>query len=236
MTHLINEREMGGFPLKGASSTCCQSSGGKSSSCCNPQNGSWNKGKMLISAVIIMAAIGVGASSFVRVTSAQSDKASPARAFSAALAEKPAAPRGDFDKANLRSQRETISFNRPLDSLRALDTLASDKDVAFILLLGQGQDLPELVAKQIETALNKLWSSGQKIGAFTLKSNVPDYGYVVRHFAVQSFPCVLVLGRQGPASAVSGDISEARLYNAFILASKPASCCPTPSAASCCPK
>ncbi len=236
MTDLFNEREPDRFLSRDPWSTCYQSSEGQSSPCCNPKDGSWNKGKMLISAVIIMAAIGVGANSFVRVTSAQSGKASPIRSFSATLGEKPTPPKGDFDKADLRSQGEIISFNRPLDSLQALDALASDRDVAFILLLGDGQDLPPVVSKQIETALNKLWSSGQKIGAFTLKSDVPDYSHVVRHFAVHSFPCVLVLGRQGTASAVSGDISEARLYNAFILASKPASCCPTTGTASCCPK
>jgi len=101
----------------------------------------------------------VGAISFMRVTSAQSDKASAVKSFSATLGEK-AALKNDFDKSNLRSQPEAISFNRPLDSLQALDTLASDRDVAFILLLGEGQDLPPVVSKQIETALNKLWSSG----------------------------------------------------------------------------
>ena len=91
-------------------------------------------------------------------------------------------------------------------------------------------------SRQIEVVLSNLRSSGQKIGAFTLRANVPDYGYLVRHFAVKSFPCVVVLGRGGTASAVSGDVSEARLYNAFVLALKPASCCPTPSTAACCPK
>ncbi|MEW6350475.1 MAG: hypothetical protein AB1646_15535 [Thermodesulfobacteriota bacterium] len=71
MTDLFHEREMGGFPLMGASSTCCLSSKGRPSACGNPKDGYWNKGKLLISAVIIIAAIGVGAGSLVRVISAQ---------------------------------------------------------------------------------------------------------------------------------------------------------------------
>jgi hypothetical protein len=235
MTDLFDEREMGGFPLKSAPSTCCQSSEEYSSSCCNPKNGSWSKGKLLISAIIIVTAFGVGANSFVRITSAQSDKIGPARSFSATLGEKPATPKVDLE-VKLPSQSDKISFNRPLDSLRALDTVASDKDVVFIVLFGEGQEPPNVAPRHIAELLNNLRSSGQKIGAFTLKANVPDYGYLVRHFAVKSFPCVVVLGRGGTASAVSGDISAARLYNAFVLASKPAACCPTPSTASCCPK
>jgi hypothetical protein len=84
--------------------------------------------------------------------------------------------------------------------------------------------------------VNHLGASGQKVGAFTLNANVPDYGYLVRHFGVTSFPCVVVLGRRGAALAVSGDISGARLYGAFLMASRPGSCCPTQGDASCCPK
>ncbi|MGO9571321.1 MAG: hypothetical protein ACLP5H_27670 [Desulfomonilaceae bacterium] len=235
MTDLFDEREMGGVPLKDAPSTCCQTSGGNASSCCNLESVSQSRGKMLISAIIIVAAFGVAASSFVRVTSAQSGKTGPARSFSATLGEKPAAPEVDLE-VKLPSQREDISFNRPLDSLRALDTAASDKDVVFIVLFGEGQEPPKVAPRHIAELLNNLKSSGQKIGAFTLNANVPDYGYLVRHFAVKSFPCVVVLGRGGNASAVSGDISAARLYNAFVLASKPATCCPTSSTAACCPK
>lgn len=235
MTDLFDEGEMGGVPLKDAQSTCCQTSGGSASSCCNPESGSRSKGKMLISAIIIVAALGVGANSFVRVTSAQSDKIGPARSFSATLGEKPASP--DVDpEIKLPSQNEDISFSRPLDSLRALDTVASDKDVVFIVLFGEGQEPPKVAPRHIGELLNNLRSTGQRIGTFTLGPNVPDYGYLVRHFAVKSFPCVVVLGRAGTASAVSGDISAARLYSAFVLASKPAACCPTPSTASCCPK
>jgi hypothetical protein len=151
------------------------------------------------------------------------------------LAEKPADPNVN-PEIKLPSQHEDISFNRPLDSLQALDTVASDKDVAFIVLFGDGQEPPKVAPRHIAELLNNLRSTGQKIGTFTLAPNVPDYGYLVRHFGVKSFPCVVVLGRGGTAQAVSGDISAARLYNAFILASKPASCCPSPSTASCCPK
>ncbi len=235
MTDLFDERAMGAVPSKAAPSACCQSSGGNASSCCNPKDGSWSKGKMLISAIIMLAAFGVGASSFVRVTTAQSEKISPARSFAAALDEHPASPEVDLDKVKPRPQREEILFEI-LSSLQTLDTLAADKDVVFIIMLDQGQQSSRTNCKQIALVLNKLRASGQKIAAFTLGNTGPDYDRLVQHFAVKSFPCVVVIGRQGIASAVSGDITETRLYNAFVQAFKPTACCPTSSTAGCCPK
>ena len=104
---------------------------------------------MLISVIIIVAALGVGASSFVRMTPAQSGSIGPARSFSATLGENPATPEVG-PEVKLPSQREEISFDRPLDSLRALDTVASDSDVVFIVLFGEGQEPPQVGSRQIE--------------------------------------------------------------------------------------
>lgn len=223
-------------PSEEPSVSCCQTSSDRGSSCCKTGNGIRGKWKALISGVIILAAIGVAAHSLVGGTSAQSVKAGAVRSFSAALVEKPATSEVDLDKSKPLSQRQEMPLFQILDSLQTLDTLAADKDVVFIIVRGQEQKSSEIICRQVEPVVNKLKTSGHKIAGFTLSSTASDYDRLVRHFAIESFPSVLVLGRQGTASAVSDDISEARLYNAFILASKPAACCPSPSTASCCPK
>jgi hypothetical protein len=219
-----------------AAATCCQPSDGKLFSCCNPKDGSWTKGKVLISVIIITAAIAVGANSFLRVTSAQAYKVGPAKSFSASLAESPVSAVETSNKPGSLPNRQAISAIRTLDSLQGLDTLAADKDVVFIVLPAEEQDPTQAVLKQVGAVATSLLTSGQKIEAFTLRTNAPDYGYLVGHFAVKSFPCVVVLGRRGIASAVSGDVSVARLYNAVVLASTPTACCPAESNAACCPK
>ncbi len=90
MTELFKEREMAAFFFESAPAACCESLKEKAASCCKPKDGSWAKGKMMITAVIIMAAIGVGAISFVAVTSVRTDTARPARSSSAGLDAKPA--------------------------------------------------------------------------------------------------------------------------------------------------
>lgn len=73
-----NGEGSGGCSSKVAPSTCCQPADGKESSCCNPKGGSWGKCKGLLAVIIIMAAIGVGAVSFMRGNSTQPVAANPA--------------------------------------------------------------------------------------------------------------------------------------------------------------
>ncbi len=228
-----DDKRTGACSPGSAPSSCCQPGDAHMSSCCEPKNGSWSKGKALISAIVIVAAVVVGAHSFVRGTSAQSGNTGPTKSFLTSLSEQPVTAEGD--KVKPSPQREEILF-RPLDSLQALDTLAAEKDLALIVLLGEGQEPSQVITKQLKSALDKPLTSTRKVGAFTLGNNTPDYGYLVQHFGVKAFPCVVVLGRGCSASAVSGDLSEARLYEAIVSASKPAACCPVQGGASCCPK
>ena len=211
---------------------CCQSEPANVSSCCSPGEASWKKGKTLISVIIIMAAVAVGAHSFWSGNSAQSYTTVPAKSFSAGLMEIPT-----VIPSTGRSQNkpEEISLDRVLDSLQSLDVLAAEKDVVFLVLHGDMQTPPVAIPKQVGAVGNNLANSGQRIAVFTVKSGTPDHERLVRHFSVNTFPCVVILGRQGSASAVAQDISEARLYNAFVLASQSASCCPGQGNASCCP-
>jgi hypothetical protein len=198
--------------------------------------GAWKKGRLLVSAIILMAAIGVGANSFLKGNAAQSYTTEPVKSFSAGLTEIPAVVADNSSQGKPDTKPEEIALDRVLDSLQSLDTQAADKDVVFLVLHGDVQDARFAIPQQVGTAANNLWKTGQKIGVFTLKNSTPDHNRLVSQFSVKTFPSVVILGQQGSPSVVSGDITEVRLYNAFVLASTPASCCPAQSNASCCPK
>ena len=219
-----------------AATACCQPAAGNISSCCAPGEASWKKGKTLVSVIIIMAAIGVGANSFLSGNSAQSYTSVPAKSFSAGLTQIPDVTADNSSQDKPQTKQEEISLNGVLDSLQSLDTLAGDKDVVFLVLPGEAQISSLAVPKQLGTVANNLWKSGRRVGVFTLKNSAPDHTQLASRFSVKAFPCVIVLGRQGQPSAVAGDITEAGLYNAFVWASTPLSCCPGQSNASCCPK
>jgi hypothetical protein len=178
----------------------------------------------------------VGANSYFNGNFAQSYAALPANSFSAGLAQVPAVTAVNSSRGQPQTDQGEIALNQVLDSLKSLDTLAADKDVVFLLLPGEAQGASLEIPTQVGIVANNLWKSGQRIAVFTLKSGTPDHNRLVTQFSVKAFPCVVILGRQGFPSAVSGDISEAHLYNAFVLASKAFSCCPAQGNASCCPK
>lgn len=225
MTNPSDQKAESCCPVENTGSACCQPAG----------QAPCKKSKTLIGVTIIMAAVAVGAYSLAPRTSAESDKTSMAKSFSASLNDESSVPKDGANKAESVPKREEISLI-PLESLQSLDTLAADKNVVFIVLPGETQVPSRTVPKQVETVVNNLANSGQKIGVFTLDSSASDHNKLVRHFSVERFPCVVILGRQGSAQAVAGDITEGRLYNAFVLASKPGACCPATSNAACCSK
>jgi hypothetical protein len=231
-----DEKIVSGCCSQGESSFCCQPSDGKASTCCGPEDGSRRKVKLLISVIVIIAALGVGANSYVRGTSVQSDKAGPAKSFSSTLMEFPAPATENNVPDAQQTKTPEIPINPDLDSVQSLDTLAADKDVIFLVLRSDVQIPTIAIPAQVRTVANNLLNSGQRVGVFTLKNSAPDYDQLVRRFAITAFPCVIILGRQGSATAVVGDITEARLYNAFVMASTTVSCCPGQGSASCCPK
>ena len=78
MSDELSDDKRNGCSSNDATTTCCQPSDEKVSSCCNPKGGSWVKGKALLATLIIMAAIGVGAMSFLRGNAAQGVASTPA--------------------------------------------------------------------------------------------------------------------------------------------------------------
>lgn len=237
MNDLNSDEKAKGCCVDGdAAATCCQPAAGSVSSCCAPGDVSWQKSKTLVSVVIIAAAIAVGAHSFVKGTSAQSQNTGPGKSFSAGLTEIPTTTSGVRDHGTLQPKPQEIPLNLLIDSLQALETQAVDKDVVFLVLPGEAQITSLAIPKQVGAVANNLWNSGQRVAVFTLRNGTSDHTQLARHFSIETFPSVIILGRQGSSSAVSGDVTEARLYNAFVLASKPVSCCPAQGNASCCPK
>ncbi len=95
-----------------AAATCCQPAAGNVSSCCTPGEASWKKGKTLVSVIIILAAIGVGANSFFNGNSAQSYTTVPAKSFSAGLTQIPAVTAENSSQGKPQTKQEEISLNR----------------------------------------------------------------------------------------------------------------------------
>ena len=122
-------------------------------------------------------------------------------------------------------------WGEPLDSLASLNKVAADTDAVFILFAADDQESSQAATKQIEAAAKTIRGSGTRVSAFRLKQGTADYANLTKQLSV---PCVLAMVKGRGLSGVSGEITETKLVQAFVAASRPASgCCPPGSGASC---
>jgi phosphoribosylamine-glycine ligase len=119
-----------------------------------------------------------------------------------------------------------------LESVEEAEKLATERDVTFLVLPGQGASLTNAVQDQVSAAFGKLLVQGQKTAAFTLPESAGAYSALMKRFDVDSPPCVIVLGNGGRPSAVAGEITETKLLRAAVMAGLRSNCCPS---GSCCP-
>jgi len=125
----------------------------------------------------------------------------------------------------------TLLFE-PLDSLASLNEVAADFDAVFIFLGGEDELNIQPVTKEIEAAANKIRAGGVRVCAFTLKKDSPNYAPLVKQFSI---PCVLAMVKGRGASGVSGEITETRLIQAYVTASRAGSSCCHGSGGACAP-
>ena len=116
--------------------------------------------------------------------------------------------------------------------MASLNKIATDADAVFILLAADDQVDNQAAIKQIEAAAKKVQAGGIRISAFRLKQGAPNYANFTKQLSV---PCVIAIVKGGGLSGVPADqITETKLVQAFVTASRPSSgCCPPGSGASC---
>ena len=248
-----NPEQADGQESTGNAQACCPSADG-SESCCQPDSkGISKRGRTAIFIFIVLAAGVVLArsllikpdsstsqaeSSFVTIqleaksntpspVNPTAKKEIPAKSQGVILLVKDTTGEGVFDKT------ASALWEAELGSLASLNKVATNTDAVFVLLAAEDQQGSQTITKEIDAAVKKIKSNGVRISVFRLKQAVPDYAQLAKQFSV---PCVLAMVKGRGMSAVSGEISEANLIQAFVAASRPTSgCCPSGAGASSCP-
>ena len=230
------------------SQACCPS-GSAGGDCCPPASTeSGKKWKTAVFVVIVVAAGTVLARSLLNKsdsTTGQEKQAfatiqpevesvTPSPLAATANVETPAESKRSIEspsvvnaptKAQVSDETAPSLWGKPLDSLASLSKVAAETDSVFILLAADDQQGNQTITNEIEAAAKKIQSNGISISAFTLKKSAPNYAQLTKQL---SLPCVLAMVKGGGASGVSGEITEAKLIQAFVAASRPASaCCPS---------
>jgi len=223
-------------------------------SCCpSGSGGSGKSWKMVVFILIVIAAGVVLARSFISKSNSDADQ--PQQAFASIQIDnglETPAPAKAAEKAEMPVESE-IKIETPpvmvetkkqevpvkvtstlwkadLDSLASLNKVAADSDAVFVLITAKNQLNDKAITKEIEAAAQKIMANGTKVSAFRLKESAPDYAQLAKQVTV---PSVLAMVKGLGMSAVSKDITETKLVQAFVAASRPSGC--GPSAAGCGP-
>lgn len=227
----VQETEVGCGVSDGGGSDCCSEIGGGGKA--------WKSWKTAVFVLVLLAAGAVAAHSFL--TNGNAPRCTPGTTWNVDSGGV-VSPCGQTDPAaevsgagGEPSKGSSVVCGVSLASMGELDKMAVGKKAVFILLAGDNEEPAASASAQVEAMVSKLSAKGESVGAFTLKKDAPGYDQLLKQFSVQKLPCVVVAGRGSGASAVSGEITEAKLASAFVKASVPASCGPR-SGPGCCPK
>ena len=197
-----------------ASSECattpCASQG-----CCAPAVSSTSRWKTLLFLLVMGAAVAVLGHGLVKRSGETTDAGRPPF-FTGAPAKDPA-------------NTAPAVCGLTLDSLASLNSMAADKEAVFILLPGEDRESVEAASRKVEAAVIKIRSKGKRVAAFTLEKIATDHARLDEQLSITSFPCVVALGRGCGSSVVTGEMTEAKLLQAFVAASAPSSSCGTTS-------
>jgi hypothetical protein len=129
------------------------------------------------------------------------------------------------EETTQKDQTEAALWGEPLNTIKTLNTVAMDKGGVFVFLPGTNQAQTDAIRTVIEKTAEKAKSRGTVIGAYILNNTSQEY---LQISSKSPAPCVLVMVKKAGASVVSGEITEEKLLQALITASRPASsCCPS---------
>jgi MYXO-CTERM domain-containing protein len=206
----------------------------QASACCGPGCGCGTAGKPSKSrwmvGVIVLAIAGVMVVRGMVKSDKGATQASPA-GFADPTATETAAGGADT-KSDAAAAVDETTVGTTIGAFAELNTVAIKTDAVFIYLPGKEVTAAKAPSKPMKGAARLIEAKGIKCGLFTLKPGSADYDKVGKQMAV---PGVVALVKGRGMSAVSGEITEAKLVQGYVAALS-AGGCGSGAGAGCCPK
>ncbi|MCX5632892.1 MAG: hypothetical protein NTW93_04350 [Phycisphaerae bacterium] len=207
----------------------------KSENCapgCNCGKPSGNtKAKAAVCVIVLLAICGIFV--YKAKSAKQTAPANTETAFAPTLVnevneQKPAVPIIDKQKPVVEPVENKKRVGQFIDSLASLNKVAVNQDAVFVFVPAMGE---ETVSKEtidaITSAEQKLKSNGINIGLYTLQfSPSNEYANIASQLTL---PGMLVMSKGRGVGAVSGEITETKLLQAYVASSRTAGCGPSSS-------
>ena len=126
----------------------------------------------------------------------------------------------------VKSVEDKKNVGEVIDSLASLNKLAINQDAVFVFIPANGNEtISKETLNAIASSEQKLKSSDIRIGLYTLQfSPSTEYANLAKQLTL---PSILVMSKGKGMGAVSGEITETKLLQAYVASSRAGSCCPS---------
>lgn len=187
---------------------------------CNGPAGKGSGMKFAVCLVVALAAAAVIARGFMKNATRQQEESEDT--FAAAL------PADAGDGAAATAAGGDV-WGKPLESLADLDKVARDSDAVLVYLPAESGEGAEEARKLMQAAAEKIRirTRGTRVSLYMLGKDTKHHAQITEKTPA---PCVVAIVKGGGSAVAADGITEKKLLQAYINASRtPSSCCP-PSA------
>jgi hypothetical protein len=109
----------------------------------------------------------------------------------------------------------------------------ADHDFIFVILPDSDINSTKTLTKRISDAAAKIEARGARIETLTLSPSDPEFSITTERLAIAELPAVLVISNTGNGAIITGDITEGKLLQTYVVVSQPV--CAPGSSSGCCP-
>lgn len=113
-----------------------------------------------------------------------------------------------------------------------LNTIFTDHNLIFVILPGNDTNLNNTLANRISDATAKIEARHTSVGTFTLNASDPEFSVTTERLAITQLPAVLAISTTGNGAIITGDITEGKLLQTYVVVKQPI-CVPGGSSGCC---
>ena len=176
------------------------------------------KAKVAICLIVVLAVCGIFV--YKAMSAKQKAPAITENAFAA-----PIANQANVQEPAVNLVEDKKTAGEFIDSLASLNKIAINQDAVFVFIPAKGNDIvSKEIIDAIASAEQKIKSSGVSLGLYTLQSSSPEYANIAAQLPP---PGILVMSKGRGMGAVSGEITETKLLQAYVASSRAGGCCPS---------
>ena len=113
-----------------------------------------------------------------------------------------------------------------------LATKFTDHDFIFVILPGSDNDSTKTLTNRVSDAAAKIEAKGARVDTITLSASDPEFSITTERLAIAQLPAVLAISASGNGAIMTGDITEGKLLQTYLVVSQPV--CAPGSSSGCC--